>query len=198
MARPGGCGTEARRASASRIGGHVSHSRERAVQRGSVGMLFRNGRVFSSPPAYSSFEREMCCLNSSFCTVSFAGPVYAAVRPATFRPAGSSIGAAARRAAPVGGGAAAAAAATAGEHRRLVSRPGADALAGLAQLPLRERAPLHRARRGLLGGSRPARVLPREGPSPSDRALSPRVPRMRDGSRQDCQLPPHWSLHCTV
>ena len=66
--------------------------------------------------------------------------------------------------------------------------------AGLAQLPLRERAPLHRARRGLLGGSRPARVLPREGPSPSDRALPPRVPRMRDGSRQSCQLMPHWSL----
>ena len=36
VARPGGCGTEARRASASRIGGHVSRSRERAVQRGSV------------------------------------------------------------------------------------------------------------------------------------------------------------------
>ena len=36
VARPGGCGTEARRASASRIGGHVSRSRERAMQRGSV------------------------------------------------------------------------------------------------------------------------------------------------------------------
>ena len=39
VARPGGCGTEARRASASRIGGHVSRSRERAVQRGSVAHL---------------------------------------------------------------------------------------------------------------------------------------------------------------
>ena len=33
MARPGGCGTEARRASASHIGGHVSRRRERAAQR---------------------------------------------------------------------------------------------------------------------------------------------------------------------
>ena len=40
VARPGGCGTEARRASASRIGGHVSRSRERAVQRGSVAHAF--------------------------------------------------------------------------------------------------------------------------------------------------------------
>ena len=40
LARPGGCGTEARRASASRIGGHVSCRRERAAQRGSVAHAF--------------------------------------------------------------------------------------------------------------------------------------------------------------
>ena len=39
LARPGGCETEARRASASCIGGHVSRRRERAAQRGRKGML---------------------------------------------------------------------------------------------------------------------------------------------------------------
>ena len=54
VARPGGCGTEARRVSASRIGGHVSRRRERAVQRGSVAHAFpkrplrRPNGVFSS------------------------------------------------------------------------------------------------------------------------------------------------------
>ena len=48
VARPGGCGTEARRASASRIGGHVSRSRERAAQRGRVAHAFAKRLALTS------------------------------------------------------------------------------------------------------------------------------------------------------
>ena len=54
---PGRLWDEVRRASASRIGGHVSRRRERAAQRGSVAHAFRN--VFCvSPWPFSS--REFC------------------------------------------------------------------------------------------------------------------------------------------
>ena len=51
LARLSGCGTEARRASASRIGGHVSCRRERAAQRGS----FAHGQ--ERPPSDSPSSR---------------------------------------------------------------------------------------------------------------------------------------------
>ena len=49
LARPGGRETEARRASASCIGGHVSRSRERAAQRGSIAHAFPKRSAEQAP-----------------------------------------------------------------------------------------------------------------------------------------------------